>query len=100
MALDPRLAEPLLLVLAARRAKERQQAEPRRRVTLRVVYYDASGVEPLLVGPAYVYSVSETGGSLESRHMLAKRNVRRFPVALDARLAHVELLALAALRLK
>jgi hypothetical protein len=61
MALDPRLMNHQLLALAAMRAKQRQQAEPRRRVTLRVVYYDARGIEPLLVGPEYVYYVSETG---------------------------------------
>ena len=61
MTLDARLADSLLLVLAATRAKRRQQAEPRRRVTLQVVYYDARGIEPLLVGPEYVYEVSETG---------------------------------------
>jgi hypothetical protein len=61
MALDARLANVELLALAAMRAKQRQQAEPRRRVTLSVVYYDARGIEPLLVGPEYVYYESETG---------------------------------------
>ena len=45
MALDPRLAEPLLLVLAARRAKERQVTAPRRTVTLQVIY--AAGLDPI-----------------------------------------------------
>ena len=61
MALDARLMSVELLTLAAMRAKQRQHAEPRRRVTLQVVYYDARGTQPLLVGPAYVYDVSETG---------------------------------------
>ena len=60
MALDPRLADPLLLVLAARRAKERQVTVPRQRVVLKVVYADEPG-EPPMVGPEYVYYLPETG---------------------------------------
>jgi hypothetical protein len=55
MALDARLADPLLLALAARRAKERQEAAPRQTVTLQVVYSDAFGHAPavLYTGPTY-----------------------------------------------
>jgi hypothetical protein len=55
MSVDPRLANIELLALAALRLRERQQAEPTRCVQLRVVYYDARGIEPLLEGPTYVY---------------------------------------------
>jgi hypothetical protein len=54
--LDPRLANSELLALAALRVQARRQTppEPRRTVTLRVVYYDVAGVEPPLDGPTYV----------------------------------------------
>ena len=59
MALDPRLAEPLLLVLAARRAKERQVTAPRRTVTLQVIY--AAGLDPIaepeIWGESYTYEL-------------------------------------------
>jgi hypothetical protein len=56
MALDPRLAEPLVLALAARRAKERKTADAMRAVTLRVEYCDSltGEIEP---GPSYTYEV-------------------------------------------
>jgi hypothetical protein len=55
MALDARLADPVLLALAARRAKERQATAPRQTVTLKIVYYDALGQEPdeCYQGPVY-----------------------------------------------
>jgi hypothetical protein len=55
MALDPRLADPVILALAARRAKERQTTAPRQRVTLQILYYDLSGYHPdaLYDGPTY-----------------------------------------------
>jgi hypothetical protein len=55
MAPDARLADPLLLILAARRAKERQVTAPRQRVTLKIVYTDQSGQEPdeCYTGPTY-----------------------------------------------
>jgi hypothetical protein len=59
MTLDPRLQDPSLLALAAFRLQQRQQAEPRRTVSLKVVYYDALGIEPLLEGPTYTYDESE-----------------------------------------
>ena len=55
MALDPRLASLEILMLAARRAKERQTTAPRQRVTLQILYYDMSGQEPDVCyeGPTY-----------------------------------------------
>jgi hypothetical protein len=61
MSTDPRLADPVILALAALRAKKSQETEPKRQVSLRVVYYDALGVEPLLEGPTYTYEVSDSG---------------------------------------
>jgi hypothetical protein len=61
MATDPRLANPVLLALAARRAKQRQQTETGRRVVCRVVYYDASGQEPDELGESYIYDVPDNG---------------------------------------
>ena len=55
MALDPRLSDPVLLTLAAMRARQHQATAPRQRVTLRVVYVDALGQEPdaIYTGPTY-----------------------------------------------
>ena len=55
MALDPRLADPVLLALAAMRARQHQATAPRQTVTLRILYVDASGQEPdaLYTGPTY-----------------------------------------------
>jgi hypothetical protein len=55
MSSDPRLADPVLLALAAMRARQHQATAPRQRVTLRVVYSDALGQEPdvLYTGPTY-----------------------------------------------
>jgi hypothetical protein len=61
MGLDARLANVELLALAAMRAKQRQQAEPSRKVTCRVVYYDARGIEPEEEGESYTYYESEAG---------------------------------------
>jgi hypothetical protein len=55
--LDPRLADPVILALAARRAKERQGDPPKRVVQVRVVYVDALGVEPDEIGPTYTYTL-------------------------------------------
>jgi hypothetical protein len=59
MALDPRLADPLLLALAAQRVCRRQAQPlpcPMRQVTLRVVYVnDLDG--SVLPGEEYVYAV-------------------------------------------
>ena len=59
MALDPRLASPVLLALAARRAKERQTTAPPRTITLRVIY--AAGLdpdaEPEYEGESYTYEL-------------------------------------------
>ena len=63
MALDPRLTSLELLTIAARRAKERQHGAPRRTVTLRVVYGDERGMEPLLEGPTYVYEATQGGAA-------------------------------------
>jgi hypothetical protein len=62
VATDPRLADPVILALAARRAKERQQAQPPpgRKMVLRVVYDNPFG-EPPLPDEEYVYDVPETG---------------------------------------
>ena len=61
MALDARLADVLLLAIAAKRAQQRQQAEPRRTVAMQVVYYDARGIEPDELGERYTYDLPETG---------------------------------------
>jgi hypothetical protein len=61
VATDPRLAHPVILALAARRAKQRQQAEPRQTVTMQVVYYDARGIEPDELGESYVYELPAPG---------------------------------------
>jgi hypothetical protein len=55
VAADPRLADVLLLAIAARRAKQRQQTAPRQRVALKIVYYDTLGLHPDEVydGPVY-----------------------------------------------
>jgi hypothetical protein len=57
MARDPRLADGVLLALAALRAKERQRTAPTRTVTVQVVYYDALGVLPDELGEQYVYEM-------------------------------------------
>jgi hypothetical protein len=63
MALDPRLADVLLLAIAARRARQRQtQPPPGRRVVLKVVYEDPLGEGPM-EGPTYTYFVPETGSA-------------------------------------
>jgi hypothetical protein len=64
MALDPRLACLEILVMAAKRAKERQAAAPRQAVTLQVEYYDARGIEPPVKGESYTYYLpaTATGG--------------------------------------
>jgi hypothetical protein len=61
MALDPRLADTTILALAALRAQKNQATAPRRTVTLRVVYVDELGIEPLLEGPTYVYEETTDG---------------------------------------
>jgi hypothetical protein len=62
MASDPRLASPELLALAAMRLRQRQETEPKRRLTFRVLYYDASGSYPDELGPAYTYELTHTAG--------------------------------------
>ena len=57
MALDARLASPLLLALAARRAKARQVTAPPRTVELQVIYYDCLGLEPEELGERYTYTL-------------------------------------------
>jgi hypothetical protein len=57
VALDPRLADVLLLAIAAKRAKQRQQGEPRQTVTMQVVYYDARGIEADELGECYTYEL-------------------------------------------
>jgi hypothetical protein len=55
MALDPRLSDPVLLALAAMRAKQHQSDPPRRTVVLQVEYYDARGIDPPTLGERYAY---------------------------------------------
>ena len=59
MAHDPRLASPVILALAARRAKERQVTAPPRTITMKVVY--AAGLdpeaEPEIMGETYTYEL-------------------------------------------
>jgi hypothetical protein len=38
-------------------AQERQQAEPRETILVRVVYIDTLGIEPPLEGPVYEYEM-------------------------------------------
>jgi hypothetical protein len=59
MALDPRLSDPVLLALAAMRAKQHQTEAPRRQVVLQIVY-EASGDEPPLLGESYTYVLPAT----------------------------------------
>ena len=64
MALDPRLADGVILALAAMRAKQHQASAPRQTVTLRVVY--AAGLDPTLEpeyeGECYVYELPPQPG--------------------------------------
>jgi hypothetical protein len=62
MALDPRLASVEVLALAALRLRQRREAEPKQRLTFRVVYYDASGSTPDEYGPQYTYELTHTAG--------------------------------------
>jgi hypothetical protein len=62
MALDPRLASPQLLALAAMRLRQRQETEPRPRLVLQTVFYDARGIEPDTEGERYVYEMVHTAG--------------------------------------
>jgi hypothetical protein len=61
MALDPRLRSVELLTLAAMRAKQRSQAEPRHRVVLQIEYYDARGIDPPTQGEWYTYELPAPG---------------------------------------
>jgi hypothetical protein len=65
MALDPRLADPLLLALAARRAKARQATAPNQAVVLQIEY-DAYGDEPPLKGEQYVLYLPNKAPSIEA----------------------------------
>ena len=62
MTIDPRLASPLLLALAARRATERHVRAPRQTVTLQVVYYDARGIEADELGERFTYELPPAPG--------------------------------------
>jgi hypothetical protein len=57
VALDPRLADLQFLTIAAMRAKQRQVTAPPRLVSVRVVYYDALGIEPDELGERYTYTL-------------------------------------------
>jgi hypothetical protein len=63
MSNDPRLADPVILALAALRAKKNQGTAPRRTVTLKIVY--AAGLDPIAEpayeGPSYVYEETTDG---------------------------------------
>ena len=72
MALDPRLADPLLLALAARRAKARQATAPNQAVVLQIEY-DAYGDEPPLKGEQYVLYLSEKAPSVEAWYKATAR---------------------------
>jgi hypothetical protein len=65
MALDPRLASPLLLALAAKRAKQRQVAASTQAVVLQIEY-DAYGDEPPLKGEQYVLYLPNKAPSVEA----------------------------------
>ena len=57
VALDPRLADPLILALAAKRAKERLATTPEQVVVLRVIYEGTPWGDPPEEGPSYTYYV-------------------------------------------
>jgi hypothetical protein len=63
MSQDPRLADPVILALAALRAKKNQVTAPRRTVTLQIVY--AAGLDPIAEpayeGPTCAYEESADG---------------------------------------
>jgi hypothetical protein len=65
VALDPRLASPLILVMAAKRAKERQAAASTQAVVLQIEY-DAYGDEPPLKGEQYVLYLPNKAPSIEA----------------------------------
>jgi hypothetical protein len=61
MGLDARLADGVILALAARRAKERQTTAPKRTVKLRTIYYDMlTGEEE--EGESFVYELPPQPG--------------------------------------
>jgi hypothetical protein len=55
--IDPRLADPIVLAIAAKRAKERQQAEPPGRTVVCKVVYDDPLNEGPMEGPTYTYTL-------------------------------------------
>ena len=62
MSLDPRLADPSVLVPAAIAARQRRASPPTRAVTLRIVY-EAFEDEPEyeVEGPTYLYEQTADG---------------------------------------
>lgn len=64
MALDARLADTVLLAVAAMRIKKNQVEAPKRYITLRTVY--AAGLDPTLEpeyeGPSYTYELPPQPG--------------------------------------
>jgi len=70
--LDPRLASPLLLVLAARRAKERQATQTGQTVVLQIEY-DAYGDEPPLLGERHVIYLPQQAPSVEAWYQATAR---------------------------
>jgi hypothetical protein len=64
MTNDPRLADPVILALAALRAKKNHRDAPRRTVTCQVIY--AAGLDPILepeiLGECYTYELPREPG--------------------------------------
>ena len=63
MSVDPRLADGVILALAAMRVRQQQRDAPRKTVTLRVVYHDCLGIEPDEEGPSYTYELPPQPGA-------------------------------------
>jgi hypothetical protein len=66
MALDARLACLEILVMAAKRAKERQAAPPPGQAVVLQIQYDAYEDEPPLLGERYVLYLPEKAPSVEA----------------------------------
>ena len=72
MALDPRLADPLLLALAAMRVKELKQAASLQAVVVQIEY-DAYEDEPPLLGERYVLYLPQKAPSAEAWYRATAR---------------------------
>jgi hypothetical protein len=62
MALDPRLADSTVLIMAAMPAKRHQVTAPRQTVVLKVVYDGTPWGDPPEEGPSYTYTLPPQPG--------------------------------------